>query len=192
MQSRSRAASLLLVVVASCSLQERRTEPPWFPDQWWTEERRPGEAESRLEPFAGNYDVTMTLWPDPSAEPVVIKGTSEQTMILGGWILEVRDEYPELSLSFIGLHFYDPIKSQYVNVWMSSKTGRPGRWHGQFDEEGRVLTYRETTQDSLSGQTIHWSGVARLNENGYVYENFSASVGHAERITRRTVYVRRP
>ena len=192
MQSRSRAANLLLVVVASCSLQERRTEPPWLPDQWRTEERRPGEAESRLEPFAGNYDVTVTLWPDPSAEPVVIKGTSEQTMILGGWILEVRDEYPELSLSFIGLHFYDPIKSQYLNVGMSSKMGWLGGWQGQFDEDGRVLTYRETMQDSLSGETIHRRGVARLNENGYVYENFSASVGHAERITRRTVYVRRP
>ena len=192
MQIRSRAASLLFVVVASCSLQERRTEPPLLPDQWWTEARRPGEAESRLEPFAGNYDVTMTLWPGPSAEPVVIKGTSEHTMILGGWILEVRDEYPDLSLSFIGLHSYDPVKSKYVNVGMSSKMGWLGGWQGQFDEDGRVLTYRETMQDSLSGETIHRRGVARLNENGYVYENFSASVGHAERITRRTVYVRRP
>jgi len=198
MQSRLMTASSLLFVVATCSQQEKRIEPPLLPDQWWTEKwskphcRRPGEAESRLEPFAGNYDLTMTLWSDPSAKPTVIKGTSEQKMIVGGWILEVRDEYPDLSLSLIGLHFYDPIKSKYVNVGMSSKMGWLGGWCGQFDEEGRVLTYRETMQDSLTGETIHWRGVARLNERGYVYENLTAAEGDAERTTRRIVYVRRP
>ena len=104
-------------------------------------EAKPGAAEQRLEPFAGTYALTLMLWSDPSAEPVTSRGSSVQRMVLGGWVLEVREEVPHLDLEFIGYHFYDPLKGKYLNVGMSNKTGWLGGWYGQFDEAGTVLTY---------------------------------------------------
>ncbi|MFQ5799663.1 MAG: DUF1579 family protein, partial [Bacteroidota bacterium] len=163
----------------------------WANAQWWTQDAKPGEAEKNLERFVGNYQATMTLWSGPGAEPEVIKGTSVHKMILGGWILQVRDEYPGMSFSFIGYHFYDRAKAKYVNIGMSNKMGWLGGWDGQFDEEGRVLTYRETIVDPETGEKVNRKGVARLSENGYTYENFRARPGSRERRSRRIVYERR-
>jgi len=183
-------ASTLVLVWASV-FGWMGTEPAEEYGRWWTKSKKPGEAERRLEPFVGHYDVTMILWSAPSADSVVVKGTSVHEMILGGWILQVRDEYPELNLSFIGLHFYDAVKSKYVNLAGSSKTGWLGGWEGQFDDENKTLTYRETTVDAVSGERVNRKGVARLDEKGYVYENFQAPPGGDEWRTRRSIYRRK-
>ncbi len=183
----SPAATLMVFVFAWIVMGSNRAGA-----QWWTEEERPGEAEKRLQPFVGSYEATMTLWSGPDAEPVMVKGTSMQELILDGWILQVRDEYPALSLSFIGYHFYDPTKAKYVNVGMSNKAGwLAGEMVGQFNDQATILTYHETIVDTATGEKVTRKGVARLADNGYTYENLRATSGRREWRSRLIVYQRR-
>jgi len=44
----------------------------------------PGPEHARFESMVGTWDTQMTMWPEPGAEAVIVNGTTESELILGG------------------------------------------------------------------------------------------------------------
>ncbi len=55
----------------------------------------PGPEHVRFERMVGTWDAHMTLWSQPGAEPIVVEGTTESELILGGRYLLQSTVLPE-------------------------------------------------------------------------------------------------
>ena len=85
------------------------------------------DALARLKAEAGTWDVAMSLWFGPSAEPVTTKATLTAAMTLGGMYLEQRFEgvglgpkLPDLKWTSLSYTGYNATTRQYEAVRMAS------------------------------------------------------------------------
>src|SRR6266446_8336523 len=85
---------------------------------------QPGEAHKRLEPLVGKWEYTVTWWMNPGKEPQVMKGTNENTLVMGGRFLQqqAHGETKENQPTFegMGLTGYDNIKKSYTSMWVDN------------------------------------------------------------------------
>lgn len=86
--------SLLLTAVALSPAQEQEMPSQEELERMMAEHARagqPGPEHDRLATLEGTWDVEVTMWPEPGAEPVQLPTTvMESKMILGGRFLQQR------------------------------------------------------------------------------------------------------
>src|SRR5262245_22701405 len=82
----SATLALLLMSTVGLAWQDDAKRPP-SPDsvlKALAEAGKPGIEHKKLQPFVGDWNVTLRLWTDPSQPPAELKGTAERKWILGG------------------------------------------------------------------------------------------------------------
>lgn len=96
----------------------------------------PGPEHVRFQQMVGTWDAHMTLWPHPGAEPIVVEGTTESELILGGRYLLQSTVLPEgyfagESIAILG---FDRRSAEYTLIGLDT-----------------VATYWVTAQGPASG-----------------------------------------
>jgi hypothetical protein len=148
--------------LASAGEDEAQTEAGASVGEW-VARITPGEHHEALEYFAGTWDCEVRMWDSADqTEPLVTKGTSELSWILGGRYLQQDFESTFMGVPFNGLGFigYDNVAGHYVSVWMDEMGTGIMRETGDVDETGKVYTFHGSYHDAMTGQltetrTVH-------------------------------------
>ncbi len=108
----------------------------------------PGPNHQALMQAAGKWTHTIKSWMKPGDKPMESKGTSENTMVLGGRFLEQKAHGDMNGMPFEGLGYtgYDNVGGQYQSVWMDNMTTGMMTGSGSADPTTQVI--KETGQFS--------------------------------------------
>lgn len=168
--------------------------PPMTPEQQammaaWEQAATPGPEHARLvEQFAGTWDTTISMWMDPAGEPMVERGTSANTAVLGG--RHVRMEYsgPFMGQTFEGLGYsgYDNVTGKYHSTWLDNmSTGRHVA-DGDYDPATRTYTYTGQMHDPMRPEAAVpvRETVQVLDADHHVMEMFETRDGQEARTMR--------
>ena len=83
----------------------------------------PGEHHAHLDRLAGEWELTLRLWPTPDGEPVESSGTAEGRWILGGrflWTIYRAELFGEPFEAW-AVEGYDNQAEEYVGTWRDSQ-----------------------------------------------------------------------
>src|SRR5215831_18036279 len=105
------ALALALVVLANLSFGQDAKAPP-SPQallEALAKAGTPGPEHKKLEPFVGDWTVTVTLWTDPNQPPAQATGTAQRRWIMGGRFVQetARIECHGKTFEGMGLFGYD-------------------------------------------------------------------------------------
>ncbi|MGE5340932.1 MAG: DUF1579 domain-containing protein [Candidatus Omnitrophota bacterium] len=146
----------------------------------WKEYATPGEHHKYLEYFAGNWDVTATVWMKPGAAPEVSKGEGTSEMILGGRYLKSHFKGSMMGQPFEGISFtgYDNFKKEFISVWMD--TGGTGIYQttGTLDKATKTRTETGTFDDFMTGNKMKVRWVTKIiDDNNFKFEMYDEREG---------------
>ena len=76
-------------------------------------------------------------------------------MVLGGRYLRAKVDSEFMGKPFEGMEFtgYDPIKKQFVNLWLDSGTNTPMMQFGTASADGNTITFTGDMPDPTTGKT---------------------------------------
>ncbi len=121
----------------------------------WQESMTPGDAHKKLEVFVGSWDAEVKTWMSgPGTEPAVSKGTSEQTMSLGGRFLQqtYTGEMMGQPMNGVGYTGYDNFKKKYISFWIDNMSTAMSHLEGSIDKDGKVITMWGTMDEPMTGE----------------------------------------
>src|SRR5262245_15269187 len=86
---------------------------------------KPGPEHQKLQPFVGDWDLTVKMWTDPSRPPAELKGTVERRWIMGGRCVQetARGEFEGKPFDGLGLLGYDRGQKKYTATRACSLCG---------------------------------------------------------------------
>lgn len=149
----------------------------------------PGEHHEHLDRLAGDWDLTIRVFPSPDAEPVESAGTAEAR-----WILDRRFLWTIYRAELFGKPFeawsiegYDNQAEEYVGTWRDTqgtytlvyrgKCRRPEPLEGETDAEpepeGAYRVMNTKLTDPVSEEKFDVRTEIRIQEDGgFVMESF--------------------
>ena len=160
----------------------------------WEKAMTPGEQHARLaEHFAGTWDVTMKLWMEPGAEPMVSGGTSTNTMILGGRQLQMEYSGTFMGMPFMGIGYtgYDNVTGKYTGTWTDNMTTGTMHSTGTYDAASNSYTFTSEMVDPMAGGVMVpiREVITVMDEDHHTMEMYEIRDG-AEQRTMKIEYTR--
>jgi Protein of unknown function (DUF1579) len=154
------ATALLVISTATIALaQEMKHEMSMPPEQKaamdaMMKAMTPGDAHKLLNTMAGSWNVKVTMWMAPGAEPTVSSGTAEIKWILGNRDLEERFHGEFMGMPFIGIGYtgYDNVKKEYWGTWMDNMSTGVMKMTGTTADQGKSWKFTGTNADPVTGK----------------------------------------
>jgi hypothetical protein len=145
-----------------------------------------------LEKMAGDWDVTMKMWMDPDADPVIAEFTATSEMILGGRFLveEVAGDFMGQPFEGYNVTGYNNVTGEYEAVWLDNMSTALMRSTGSMNEAGDEFASWGTMVDPLTGEEVKSRGVVRIMHDEMIAEAFETRDG-VERKTMEFLYKRK-
>ena len=114
----------------------------------------PAAGHKKLDPWIGSWTSTMTMWMDPTKDPVKSEGSSELKWVLGGRHVQQTYDGQFMGGPFSGVGYtgYDNYKKKYVATWMDTASTAVLNMSGSFDKAGKVLTMTGKMDDFTTGK----------------------------------------
>ena len=146
--------------------------------QQWAKYAQPGEHHARLQPFVGQWSLTVRSAMAPGQPLQEGTGTAEYEWILGGrYVLEkIRGSSgTEGGTPFegMGVFGYDNLKQKYVAMWIDNMTTGLATFEGTCDASGKVFTLLGQDTDPMTGKPMKVRSVLRIvDENKWVSETY--------------------
>ena len=120
----------------------------------WMKAATPGDAQKKLSPMVGSFNVSVKSWMAPGAPPMESTGTSENTWALDNRYVEQRFSGSFMGMPFKGIGFtgYDNIKKKYVGSWMDNMSTAIMVSYGSADAGGKSIKFTSTMDDPMTGK----------------------------------------
>ena len=134
----------------------------------WTKYMTPGEAHKKLATMAGTWDTSAKMWMQPGAPASESKGTSVNTMVLGGRYLEQRYEGTMMDQPFTGIGYsgYDNGTKKYVGTWMDSMGTGIMTTTGK-EEGANKMAFTGEMDDFMTGKKAHFKQTVTFVDNDH-------------------------
>ncbi|MGB2958238.1 MAG: DUF1579 domain-containing protein [Bacteroidota bacterium] len=157
----------------------------------------PGDWHAKLNPVIGTWDVETKMWMggEGSGDPMVSKGTTSNSWILGGRY--VRQDYKGemMGQPFIGIGMtgYDNFSKKYVSTWIDDMSTMYSTMEGSVDRSGKVFTFygkmHEWSTGELDKMVKH---VLRItSDDKHVFEIHDTYIGEPNTKVLELTYTRR-
>lgn len=162
-----------LMLISPVSAQDSQTDAEKAMMDAWMAAATPGEAHRKLEPFVGEWNVTMRSWMAPGQNPTESTGSATSRWILGGrWLQqEYTGDFMGQPFHGIALTGYDNIRKRYVGTWMDNMSTSLMTTYPTFD--GNVMRASGTMDDPMTGQEMPFEEVITIvSENEHRMEMF--------------------
>jgi len=150
------AAWAAVALSASLALAQEGKMPEMTPEQMaemqaYMKAGTPGPEHAKLAAMAGNYDVKVKTWHDPSAPPMEDSGSATRKMILGGRVMveEFNGSMMGMPFNGEGLHGFDNVTGKYWSLWMDSMSTGAMMSEGNCDDKN-ACTYTGTWNDAVT------------------------------------------
>ena len=114
----------------------------------------PGENHKLLNPFVGSWNVTVSSWMAPGAQPMVSKGTATTKWIMGNRYVQQNFTGSFMNMPFTGMGYvgYDNVKKHYWSTWMDNMSTSTMMMTGSTDDGGKTFKFTGTMADPMSGK----------------------------------------
>jgi hypothetical protein len=174
-----RAAAILLAIAWVAIPAGRALSQQPTPEQrreWMAQHQQaaqPGPEHERLAGMAGSWDVELTMWPAPGAEPMKTTGTMRAETILGDRFLvqtmDVADTDPAgEQMSMIG---FDRRSNEYIVIGLDSSGTYWVTARGPADESGdRAVLSGEDYDAIVDGVQLYDFVLSWPDEDTFVVE----------------------
>lgn len=152
------AGALLAACALAAVAQENETKKPDMDPammQAMMAAGTPGEPHKKLDGMTGSWDVKVTMWMVPGAEPMISNGTSEQKWVMGGRYIEQRfqSDFGGMPYEGLGYQGYDNIKKRYWSTWMDNMSTSVMTSTGT-SSDGKTWTFTGTSPDPMTGKDM--------------------------------------
>lgn len=122
----------------------------------WMEYMTPGTQHQMMANSVGTWNINMTLWVYPGAEPMTSTGTLVNEMLFGGRYLQgkVTSTGERNGASFEGMFItaYDNATQTYENMWIDNGSTGIHSTSGTMSADGKTLTMTGTSTDLMTGK----------------------------------------
>jgi hypothetical protein len=127
----------------------------------------PGPVHAFLAAKAGNWNVTVTMWTQPGAEPGVSTVTSKTEMVLGGRQMkeEFTGEFFGMPFSGIGYTGYNNSTGMVTAIWMDNMSTGTMVMTGKYGQAGDPLETSGQMFDPVSGKDMTMRSVTTWKSN---------------------------
>ncbi|MCU0286010.1 MAG: DUF1579 domain-containing protein [Acidobacteria bacterium] len=160
----------------------------------WMEYTSPGENHKYLEYFAGDWEITSTIWV-PGANPEVSRGFGASELIIGGRYLKSYIKGSMMQMPYEGFTItgYDNFKKEYVSSMIDN--AGTGIYHtcGTLDKATMTRTETGTWDDFMTGGKIKVRLVTKIiDANKYILETYDDKAGGGKEVkTGEIVFTRK-
>ena len=122
----------------------------------------PGEQHKKLANLVGTWNAEVKMWNAPGAPPMVSRGVSTSTVVLGGRYVqeEFKGEFMGMPFNGIGFWGYDNAAKQYTGTWMDTASTSPMTSTGNL--EGDTYNFTSAMTDPMSGKRIESTTKMRI------------------------------
>jgi hypothetical protein len=195
------ALVLGLVVAANSALAQDAKAPqapkaPPTPDallKALAEAGQPGAEHKKLQPFVGDWTLTVKLWTDPSQPPAEAKGTVERKWIMGGRFVQetVKVECHGKTFEGLGLLGYDNAQKKFTAVKACGLCGTISSGLATCDASGKKFECTKEECCPLSGQTVKGRDEVLIESNDRIVVNVFKAIGGKEAKVMEIVSIRK-
>jgi hypothetical protein len=144
----------------------------------WASLSRPGPSHKLLAPFVGEWDVRMTFWSSPNAQPQTSVGSSTISWVLGGRFLQEQFKGATAGDSFegMGIMGYDNATRTFNTLWIDSLNTTMAVASGRFFPEKNVFELTSELYDPLLSREKEVRSTLRFTSNdSYVFSMIDQS-----------------
>lgn len=119
----------------------------------WEKAVTPGGQHAWLMESEGAWNVKMTAWLQPGAEPEVTDGTARREAILGGRVLRETFESTLMGRPYQGVAHsgYDNVAGKFWVTWMDNMSTAVFTGEGTCEDDRSRCTYQVSGTDPMSG-----------------------------------------
>jgi len=147
-------------------------EPPMSPEEAammvaFEESMTPGPEHEALAKSVGEYDMKVTMWQAPDAEPETVTGTATRSMIFGGRVLQEKVESEVMGMAFEGegRTGFDNVTGAFWSTWNDNMSTGLYSSTGKRREDG-CLEFRGQGPDPMAGGMVQQKSVVHFNGDG--------------------------
>jgi uncharacterized protein DUF1579 len=154
---------------------------------------KPGAEHQKLQPFVGDWNLTIKLWMDPSQPPAEIKGTVERRWIMGGRFVQelVKADFEGKPLEGLGLLGYDNGQKKFTSVRACGLCGTTFQSQITSNASGTKFEYPTEVCCPLTGQKIKGRDEIVIESNDRIVLNVYKTIDGKEVKAMEIVSVRK-
>jgi hypothetical protein len=179
------AAVVLLLTgmgIGQAMSQEGGAEDPAGGEQDWMKLHQPGEEHKALAADAGEYDIEARMWMGEAKDPIVVKGTSKQTMMFDRFLFE---EFTigegEMEYKGRGYMGYDNSNEEYCCCYFGSGETALHVLTGQRKGDTTELT-GQWTEKGMGGITVKQRVVVVNKDKDTTFTTIYGTYGDAPEV----------
>jgi hypothetical protein len=150
----------------------------------WMEYMTPSKAHATLATYAGDFDVTITMWMSTQGEPMKVAVESANKMVLDGRFLQFDQAGQMMGMAYRGLMTlgYNNTEKRFALTGMSNIGTGTLFLSGPWKEEGKVaiLTGQMTNPVDKKAIKVRQT-ITFVDSNTLLIENYDQEEGGAER-----------
>jgi len=154
---------------------------------------QPGPEHKKLEPFVGDWNLTVKLWVDPSQPPVQTTGTVESKWILGGRFVQsaVKIECQGKTFEGLALLGYDSMQKKFTAAKVCGLTGTISQGFATCNASGTKFECTDEACCPLTGQKFMARKEISVESNNRIVVNMFATKENRELKMAEIVFARR-
>jgi hypothetical protein len=120
----------------------------------WAEKNKPTQHHAAMCPMAGEWAAECKMWMDPTAEPMVSKGTMKCMPMFDGRLFKSEFKGEMMGMPFTGYGYmgYNTTSNRYENIWMDSMSTAMVMSTGSASSDGKTITLTGQMDDCMTGQ----------------------------------------
>jgi hypothetical protein len=143
---------------------------------------KPGPQHKKLQPFIGDWDLTVKLWTDPEQPPAEAKGTVERKWIMGGRFVQEtsRVECNGKECERLGLIGYDNGQKKFTIAQACGVSGTISHSLATCNDAGTKFECAKEECCPLTGQKVKGRDELLIEGNDKIVVNVYRTVGGKE------------
>jgi hypothetical protein len=173
-----------LTLLAGLARAEDAKQPPSPADllKALAEAGKPGSEHQKLQPFVGDWTVTMKMWTDSSQPPAEVKGTVERKWILGGRFIQetLKGECDGKPFEGTGLLGYHNGEKKFTTTRACGLCGTVSNNLSTLDASGKKFTCATEECCPLTGQKVKGRDEVVIESNDRIVTNVFKTVDGQE------------
>lgn len=121
----------------------------------WQKAMTPGPQHAELAKTAGEWDLALTMWMEPGAEPTKSTATATRSMLWDRILVEdVQGDMMGMTFKGHGMTGYDNVTGEWWSTWMDNMSTGMMKSTGTWDEESGTATYSGESVDPMTGKPM--------------------------------------
>ena len=170
------ACSLALFGVMTSAAQEpEMSEEAQAEMAAWMKLAQPGEHHQHLQAYEGKWNIQMTMWMSPGAEPMLNESTAEAEWIMDGRFLRWQHKGDFAGSPYTGLGYdgYNNGDGRYETIYMDNFGTLMVLYTGECSDDGKTRVVKGSFSNPMEGATIEQRNVYFwIDDDHFKFESF--------------------